>query len=93
MTSFRNKLLSGLSSRDLRPLEPTLESWQLRKGEVLDEPSKPTEYIYFPESGIASVIALDEHGRKIEVGPFGREGMSGNHVVMGVEACPYFGWR
>ena len=84
----RNQVLSALAGVDLGRLEPVLEPVQITKAQVLDEPNKPTEYIYFPESGIASVIAVDDHGRKIEVGPFGREGMSGTHVVMGAEASP-----
>jgi len=88
MSVLRNQVLSRLAAVDLRRLEPGLELVQITKGQVLDEPNKPTAHLYFPESGIASVIAVDEHGRKIEVGPFGREGMSGTHVVMGVEASP-----
>ena len=88
MIKPRNKLLSGISDADLATLEPSLEHCLLEKGQVLDGANEPIEFVYFPESGIASIIALDEHERRIEVGPFGREGMSGTPVVLEAKTCP-----
>src|SRR4051794_34330840 len=88
MPPHRNKVLTSISATDLARLEPHLEHCALQKGQVLDRANAPITLIYFPESGIGSVIALDDTGRRIEVGPFGREGMSGLPVVIGVSSCP-----
>jgi CRP-like cAMP-binding protein len=88
MNRPKNKVLNGLATADLEALRPSLEACTLEVGQVLDPANGPIEHIYFPESGIASVIALDRECRRIEVGPFGREGMSGMFVVMGVASCP-----
>ncbi len=46
------------------------------------------ERIYFPESGVASIVANGSH--PIEVGMIGREGMTGSSVVLGDSArAPY----
>src|SRR3954462_10682178 len=83
MVAFRNRLLAGMSEPDLALIRSALPPCLLHRDDRLDRPNEPIEHIYFPESGIASVIALDHKGRGIEVGPFGREGMSGLPVVRG----------
>jgi CRP-like cAMP-binding protein len=88
MQQLRNQVLSTLEAADYAVLERSLTPCDLRRGHILDRPNKPIEHIYFPESGIASVLAVDTEGRRIEVGPFGREGMSGLPVVMGTRTCP-----
>lgn len=88
MRSQRNKVLASLSASDQAKLEPHLEHCRLEKRDILDRANELIRYVYFPESGIGSVIALDDAGRRIEVGPFGREGMSGTPVVVGAASCP-----
>ena len=50
--------------------------------------NKRVEDVYFPESGVVSVVANGEHS--IEVGIIGREGMTGVALVLGdTEKSPY----
>jgi CRP-like cAMP-binding protein len=56
------------------PLRKQLEMWQ-----------KPITYVYFIESGYASVVANGDNKHTIEVGLIGREGMTGLVVVMGTD--------
>jgi CRP-like cAMP-binding protein len=50
--------------------------------------NKRVEHVYFPESGIVSVVANGQH--TIEIGIIGREGMSGVSLVLGDnEKSPY----
>jgi CRP-like cAMP-binding protein len=44
------------------------------------------EHVYFPESGIASVVANGPHA--LEIGIIGREGMTGVPLVMGIDERP-----
>ena len=43
--------------------------------------SKPTSFVCFIESGLASVVAESSDGETVEVGNVGREGMTGYHVL------------
>jgi CRP-like cAMP-binding protein len=47
------------------------------------------DYVYFPESGLGSVVAIGDRDRRIEIGIFGRDGMSGAAVVMGNDRSPH----
>ena len=86
---FQNKLLSILNAQAGEWLRDGLEPVEIRSGQQLDQPNKPITHVYFPETGIASVIATDGGARKMEAGPFGREGMSGVALIMGVSQTPY----
>ena len=85
---FRNQLLAGLSDDDIGPLTPVLEEVTLTPGQVLEQPGMSVEHVYFPESGTASVIAVDGAHRRMEAGPFGRDGMSGLSVVTYADSSP-----
>lgn len=80
-----NRILSRLSASDLALLEPNLTWVDLPVRKRLESHSKPIDYVYFPESGFASVVADGHAGRGIEVGLIGREGMTGLAVVMGTD--------
>src|SRR3954470_11801033 len=84
----RNQLLSALSADDLSLVMPKLERVPLEILQVVERPNGPIEHVYFPESGIASVIGIDGRNRRVEAGPFGREGMSGTPLVMGTDRSP-----
>lgn len=73
---FQNNLLTQLSTRDQALLEPDLEEVQLPTETVLEVADTPLDHAYFPTSGVASTVTHGSSGRRIEVGLFGREGMS-----------------
>lgn len=85
---FQNKLLSILGTQAIDALRDSLEFVEIKAGQQLDQPNRPISHVHFPESGIASVIATDGGTRKMEAGPFGREGMSGIALVTGVTQTP-----
>jgi CRP-like cAMP-binding protein len=76
-----NRLLTQLSRADFRLLEPHLEAVELPVRKVLATRNKRVEDVYFPESGIASVVANGDN--ELEIGMIGREGMTGVSVVLG----------
>ena len=86
--TFRNLLLAGLTERQLRVLVPHLEPVDLLHGTEVEAPYEPIPFAYFPASGLASVIARDWAGARIEAGLFGREGMTALSVVMGDDRSP-----
>ena len=87
--SIRNRLLAALSEEDLDLVRPHLSRVELQRGDVMAEPNKPIEHVYFPEEAIGSVVAITPEGRRIEVGIFGRDGMSATSLLLGSDRSPH----
>jgi CRP-like cAMP-binding protein len=49
---------------------------------------QPTNEVCFIERGLGSVVASSTDDETIEVGHVGREGMTGAHVLLGVDRTP-----
>jgi CRP-like cAMP-binding protein len=88
-SSLHNRLLRTLSPEDFGLLQPHLEHLAVARGDVLIEPNEPIEHIHFPEHGIGSIVANTRDGRRIEVGIYGRDGMSGTSVLLGADQTPH----
>ena len=84
-----NLLLAGLPRRDHRRLLPRLAEVALEHAEVLFEPGEPMRHVYFPESGIVSLVAMMRDGSMAEAGMVGREGLVGLPVFLGTGASPF----
>ena len=85
----RNHLLSSLSMADFGLLKPRLETVELGLRKILEDPNKPIKHVYFPLSGIVSVVTASTRKRQIEVGIIGHEGMTGINVVLGNDRSPH----
>jgi CRP-like cAMP-binding protein len=85
----RNLLLAALSAADQALLQPHLRSVFMAVPEVLERPNRPIQTIYFPGSGIASVVAVQANNTQVEVGLVGREGMTGTAVVLNCAQSPH----
>jgi CRP-like cAMP-binding protein len=85
----RNQLLASLSTSDFGLLEPHLKIVSLKVRDPIEQPNKRIEAIYFPESGILSVVAIQAKDTEVEVGLIGREGMSGLPIVLGDDRTPH----
>jgi CRP-like cAMP-binding protein len=86
-STIHNRLLKAMSRDDLARLEPHLEPVVLKVKEVLVVPKHPIQHVYFIEEGLASVVAISADDR-IEVAHVGREGLTGDPVLLGVEQTP-----
>jgi CRP-like cAMP-binding protein len=89
MSLSSNTLLLSLSSPDFDLLAPHLEAVTLGLRKMLEKPNKRIENVYFPETGFASVVAIQRSGKEVEVGLIGREGMTGLPVVLGNHRSPH----
>ena len=49
----------------------------------LEAPNEEVRFVYFPTSGVASIVALDESGESVDTAMIGREGMTGLAVFLG----------
>src|SRR5215213_4787497 len=88
-SNLHNRLLRTLSPEDFGLLQPHLKHLSVNLRDVLIQPNEPIEHIHFPEHGIASIVANTSDGRRIEVGIYGRDGMSGTAVLLGADQTPY----
>ncbi|RWA97455.1 Crp/Fnr family transcriptional regulator [Mesorhizobium sp.] len=83
-----NHLLKALSPEDFALLLPSMHHVQLDLKAQLEVPYQPIERVYFPEAGIASVVATMTGGRQSEVGIIGYDGMTGVAVILGQDSSP-----
>jgi CRP-like cAMP-binding protein len=80
-----NRLLSALPKYEYQRLLPELKPFPLIFGEVIYESGDLIRNVYFPTSGIISLLAAVEDHATLEVGIVGREGMVGLPAFMGVK--------
>ena len=79
-----NGLLAALPRRERDRLLPHLEPVGLRFEEVLYEPDGPIRQVYFPTSGMISLLVVLDDGLVAQVGRVSSEGMVGLPVFLGV---------
>ncbi|MCC6888455.1 MAG: Crp/Fnr family transcriptional regulator [Hyphomicrobiales bacterium] len=89
MPASSNRLLSSLSKSDFDLLAPHLVSTRFNIRRSLERPNRRIEAVFFPESGFASVVAIQSSKRQVEVGLIGREGMTGLSIVLGDHRTPH----
>jgi CRP-like cAMP-binding protein len=88
MSSNNNHLLASLSTDDLDLLQTHLEPVTLAVRKSLEKPNQRINAAYFPESGFASIVAI-QFSKQVEVGLVGREGMTGLPIVLGNHRSPH----
>ena len=79
-----NRLLGSLPKSSHRFLYPLLERVPLIYNESIYEAGDVINHVYFPESGIISLLASVSKRSSIEVGMVGDEGMAGSTIFLGV---------
>lgn len=78
----RNRILRTLPDAEHARLRPDLTRRDLNTGDILFEPGRPIEAVYFPLRGVFSMLANVED-TAIEVATIGDEGMIGLPVFLG----------
>lgn len=81
-----NAILATLVERDLARLQPYLQDVPLALRDVLHEPGESVVDVYFPSTGVISIVAPMQDGRVVEVATVGREGMVGLPLFLGAAA-------
>src|SRR5256885_9243995 len=82
----QNRLLLALPSRDLKQLLPQLTRIPCRREQVLTDADSSLDHVYFPDSGVVSVMAVYSDGATIEMATIGREGCTGVQAVFGAKS-------
>lgn len=82
-----NRLLAALPKKDYQALQRHLEEIPLVFEEILYHPNVLISDVYFPNSGIVSLVAADNPRATLEVGLVGKEGILGLAIFMGVNTA------
>src|SRR5687767_12037004 len=81
----QNRLLSSLS-RDVQiRLLPRMEKISFTLKQILYEVGQPIGHVYFPLSGVVSLVIALRGGDSVEVATTGNEGLVGTPVLLGAE--------
>jgi len=83
-TPIANQLLAALPGKDYQGLLRHLEQTPLIFEEILYQPDAVMSDVYFPNSGVVSLLAGANERATLEVGLVGNEGMVGLGVFLGV---------
>ena len=87
--SIENRLLAALPRDEYESLLQKLELVRFPRNRILYEAGDAIHYAYFPNSGMASLLAITEDGSTIEIGTVGREGYLGAPILHQVGITPY----
>ena len=79
----RNGLLAALPPEVLARLGPDLRPVELPFDKTLHPAGGGVDAVFFPESGMVSLLATLDDGEQVEVGLAGKEGLVGLPVVLG----------
>jgi CRP-like cAMP-binding protein len=80
-----NRLLAALPDNEYRRMLPLLDEVVLKYGENICEKGDVIREVYFPNSGIVSLLDAAQTGAIFEVGIVGNEGIVGIAVFLGVK--------
>jgi len=85
----RNRLLAALPPKDFSLIASDLKDIDLAQGVVLQEAGEPVEHVYFPQTGMISLLAVMQDGREVETATVGREGGVGTITGLGSRVSPH----
>jgi CRP-like cAMP-binding protein len=84
----QNHLLASLPEAEWARWMPHLEQVSLPLGHVLYESGVTLKHVYFPITGIVSLLYVMEDGASAEIAVIGNEGVVGISLFMGGESTP-----
>jgi CRP-like cAMP-binding protein len=82
----RNRLLLALPSSNLKRLRPELKHIRCHREQILMDADGPLDHVFFPDSGVVSVVAVYADGNIIEMATIGREGCTALQAVFGAKS-------
>ena len=86
--SQRNRLLELLPANDFARLRQQLDEVPLDYKFELYRAGKPIPFVYFPLTGVASIVNTMMNGAAAEVGTVGNEGIVGLPIILGDTVAP-----
>jgi CRP-like cAMP-binding protein len=74
---MENRLLARLAAPDFALLRPHFKQVSLLQGAVLQESETLIEWVYFPLSGVVSLVTVMKSGEAVEIASVGCDGAIG----------------
>jgi CRP-like cAMP-binding protein len=84
----QNQLLAALTAAELEPLLPHMTLTGMTLGTVLHDPGSKMDDMYFPISGVVSLLYTLEDGHTTELAIVGNDGCVGIALLLGGESTP-----
>ena len=84
LTRAANRVLMAIPPREYERLQADLEPVTLKFGQILYNPGKPIQHVYFPVDCLISLLTAVDKRRTLEVGMVGSEGMAGMPFILGM---------
>ena len=79
-----NALLTALSASDYLLLRPQLKQVALQQGDVLQAYGERIQHVFFPLSGMISILSVMQDGKAVETSVVGRKGVLGAQCGLGI---------
>jgi CRP-like cAMP-binding protein len=83
-----NKILSSLPRKEYEQVLPKLELVRLKLHQVIHEAGETIKSVYFVNTGLISILAVQPDGKSVEVGLIGNEGFTGLPLLVGYRTSP-----
>jgi CRP-like cAMP-binding protein len=83
-----NRIVAALPREEYKRLLPYLEPVSLSFKKYLYQSQALIEQVYFPNSGVVSMLNVMEDGGTVEIARVGNEGMVGIPVLLGADCAP-----
>ena len=80
-----NRVLAALPKTAYKRIMPQMERVLLENKQLAYDVDKPIQYVYFPLTGVFSLVTFMEDGEGVEVATIGNEGMIGLPLFLGVD--------
>jgi CRP-like cAMP-binding protein len=81
----RNEILRRLGPDDYERVRPHLQPVTLTLKQLLCEQGRKVDHVWFPESGVVSIVSVLVDGTVIETRTVGNEGLVGLSPILGVD--------
>jgi CRP-like cAMP-binding protein len=83
-----NRILLSLSRKEYEQVLPKLELVRLKLHQVIHEAGESIKSVYFMNTGMISILAVQPDGKSVEVGLIGNEGFTGLPLLVGYRTSP-----
>ena len=81
-----NRFLAALPPHDFSLLAPHLRTITLERGVMLHDVGEEIEHVYFPHTGMVSLVAVMQSGMTVETATVGRGGVIGASAALGARS-------
>ena len=81
-----NRFLATLPPHDFSLLAPHLRTAPLERGVMLHDVGEEIEHVYFPHTGMVSLVAVMQSGASVETATIGRAGVIGASAGLGAHS-------